>query len=79
MSTSKPMVTPQPQPPPAVGTPVGGPLVPVERVHLTEQFYATRPTRLTLFMRTFFLWQLWRFVWINLKMVRIIFRNHHSH
>jgi len=33
--------------------------------------YVTRPTRLTLFLRTFLPWQLWRFARINLKMIRI--------
>lgn len=45
--------------------------------HLTEQFYATKPTRLTLFLRTFVPWQLVRFAYINLKMLRIIARSHH--
>ena len=47
------------------------------REHLTESFYATRPTRSTVFMRTFLPWQLWRFVSINLKMLRIIGKSHH--
>jgi hypothetical protein len=34
--------------------------------------YATRPTRWTLFTRTFVPWQLWRFARINLKMIQII-------
>ena len=34
--------------------------------------YATRPTRWTLFTRTFIPWQLWRFARINIKMIRII-------
>jgi hypothetical protein len=38
--------------------------------------YATRPTRWTLFMRTFLPWQLWRFAVINLKMLGIIRRSH---
>ena len=37
--------------------------------------YVTRPTRLTLFLRTFVPWQLWRFARINLKMIRIIHRS----
>ncbi len=37
--------------------------------------YVTRPTRLTLFLRTFLPWQLWRFARINLKMIRIIRRS----
>jgi hypothetical protein len=36
--------------------------------------YVTRPTRLTLFLRTFLPWQFWRFARINLKMIRIIHR-----
>ncbi len=37
--------------------------------------YVTRPTHLTLFLRTFLPWQLWRFARINLKMIRIIHRS----
>jgi len=45
----------------------------------TEQTaYAMRPTRWTLFLRTFVPWQLWRFVVINLKMIEIIRRSHGS-
>ena len=36
--------------------------------------YITRPTRWTVFLRTFVPWQMWRFVRINLKMVGIIRR-----
>ncbi len=36
--------------------------------------YVTRPTRWTVFLRTFVPWQLWRFVRINAKMIRIIRR-----
>ena len=39
--------------------------------------YVTRPTRLTIFLRTFVPWQLWRFARINLKMFGII-RHHPS-
>lgn len=45
--------------------------------HSTESFYAPRPTRTTVFFRTFLPWQLWRFARINLKMVRIIRKSHH--
>jgi len=41
-----------------------------------QTFYATRPTRRTLFWRTFLPWQLWRFAVINLKMIGIIRRSH---
>ncbi|MEZ5356023.1 MAG: hypothetical protein R2762_25595 [Bryobacteraceae bacterium] len=37
---------------------------------------APKPTRGTLFMRTFLPWQLVRFAWINLKMFRIIAKSH---
>jgi len=39
--------------------------------------YATKPTRMTLFLRTFLPYQAWRFIWINLKMLGIIRRSHH--
>jgi hypothetical protein len=40
--------------------------------------YVTRPTRRTLFLRTFLPWQLWRFIAINLKMIGIIRCSHRS-
>ena len=49
----------------------------IARAHAKPWFYATKPTRGTIFMRTFLPWQMWRFVWINLKMVGIIWRSHH--
>ncbi len=48
-----------------------------DREHMRESFYATKPTRFTLFLRTFLPWQMWRFVRINLGMLRIIARSHH--
>lgn len=47
--------------------------------HLTESFYATRPTRFTVFLRTFVPWQVWRFVAINLRMIRLIGISHRGH
>ena len=44
----------------------------------TKQFYATRPTHTTLFMRTFVPWQLWRFAVINSKMLAMIRLSHSS-
>lgn len=41
-----------------------------------EALYASRPTRWTLFLRTFVPWQLVRFAVINLKMLGIIRRSH---
>lgn len=42
-----------------------------------RQSYVTRPTRFTVFLRTFLPWQAWRFIRINLKMVGIIRRGSH--
>lgn len=44
----------------------------------TKQFYATKPTHATVFMRTFLPWQLWRFAVINLKMIAMIRLSHSS-
>jgi hypothetical protein len=41
--------------------------------------YATQPTRFTIFLRTFLPWQLWRFFWINLRMMQLIGREKHLH
>jgi hypothetical protein len=35
-----------------------------------------RPTRATVFFRTFIPWQIWRFIVINLKMLGIIKASH---
>ena len=40
--------------------------------------YVTKPTRHTVFMRTFLPWQAWRFAAINLKMIDIIRRSHRA-
>ncbi|HUZ22108.1 MAG TPA: hypothetical protein VMU75_16230 [Acidimicrobiales bacterium] len=44
------------------------------RVNAESAPYATRPTRSTLFLRTFVPWQIWRFIRINMKMAGIIRR-----
>jgi len=46
------------------------------KAQLKPAYYATKPTGLTLFLRTFLPWQIWRFVWINLKMLAIIRKSH---
>ncbi len=43
-----------------------------------DWLYATKPTRWTLFLRTFLPYQVWRFLRINLKMIAIIGRSHHG-
>lgn len=54
-------------------------LTSVARAQQRPWFYATKPTRGTIFMRTFLPWQIWRFLRINLKMITIIRRSHGSH
>lgn len=49
-----------------------------QKARMKAAFYATKPTGITLFMRTFLPWQIWRFVWINLKMMVIIWKSHRS-
>ena len=49
------------------------------KANLKASFYATKPTGITRFMRTFLPWQIWRFIRINLKMLIIIRRSHKAH
>lgn len=51
----------------------------VEKAHTKQSFFATKPTRGTVFLRTFLPWQMWRFLRINIKMMTIIARSHKSH
>lgn len=39
---------------------------------------AMKPSRWVLFFRTWFVYQLWRFVWINLRMIRMTRMSHGS-
>lgn len=50
---------------------------PIEPAH-NAWFYATKPTRTTLFLRTFLPWQMWRFLLINLKMIGMIRLSHQA-
>jgi hypothetical protein len=50
--------------------------VPARRANQSPEFFATKPTRFTRFLRVFVPYQMWRFVVINLKMIRIISRGH---
>lgn len=55
------------------------PLTPTPRIDADAQFAAaTLPTAMTRRLRTFLPWQLVRFVVINLKMFRIIWRSHQN-
>ena len=42
----------------------------------SREFFAPRPSKITLFFRTFVPWQLVRFAWINVKMIRMIGKAH---
>ncbi len=52
---------------------------PATGAHLTESFYATKPTRFTVFLRTFVPWQMVRFAVINLRMLKLIGISHRGH
>ena len=39
--------------------------------------YAPEPTGITRWMRTAFIWQCFRFVAINIKMIKLMARSHH--
>lgn len=41
-----------------------------------REFYVPAPSRMTLFFRTFIVWQLLRFIAINLRMIRMISIGH---
>jgi hypothetical protein len=49
---------------------------PPEQARMGREFFATKPTGFTRFLRVFLPYQLWRFLVINLKMVRIISKSH---
>jgi hypothetical protein len=53
--------------------------LPPQRANMKASFYATKPTGITLFLRTFLPWQIWRFLRINWKMLVIIRRSHKGH
>jgi len=42
----------------------------------SREFFAPRPSRTVLFLRTFFPWQLIRFALINLRMIRMLGKAH---
>lgn len=47
-----------------------------EQARKAQASFATQPTRFTRFLRTCILWQMFRFLIINLKMVRVISKSH---
>jgi hypothetical protein len=42
-----------------------------------QAYYPPVPTGFTRFMRSNLVWQFWRFLVINLKIFRLMFRSHH--
>lgn len=42
-----------------------------------QAVFATKPTSWTCFWRVFFPYQVWRFIRINIKMLRVIWKGHH--
>ena len=42
----------------------------------SQQHYASKPTRMTLFFRTFVPWQLFRLLVVNLRMTMMILKSH---
>lgn len=40
------------------------------------RYFAPKPSKFVCFMRTFLPWQFIRFLWINLKMLRMINESH---
>ncbi len=47
--------------------------------YMKESMYSTRPTRLTVFLRTFLPWQILRFILINFRMLQMIRLNERTH
>ncbi|WP_165873541.1 hypothetical protein [Parasulfuritortus cantonensis] len=41
-----------------------------------QAYYAPTPTGFTRYMRTSFLWQVYRFIAINVKMLKLMARSH---
>ncbi len=76
-AANDPPARPAAHPPAAESTPAqaGMPATDSARVTASTAAYVTRPTRWTIFLRTFVPWQLWRFARINLKMFGIIVRS----
>lgn len=42
-----------------------------------QAYYAPEPTKFTRFLRTCLLWQFWRFIVINLKILKLLAKSHH--
>ena len=47
-----------------------------EQIPYEQNYYPPVPSGFTKMMRTFFIWQIYRFVVINIKMIIIILKSH---
>lgn len=43
---------------------------------IKEKKYYLRPSKLTIFLRSFIPWQIYRFIVINLKMLKMMLKSH---
>ncbi len=50
---------------------------PTNREPYQPAYYAPAPTGFTRFMRTCLIWQFYRFIIINFKMLKLIGKSHH--
>jgi hypothetical protein len=51
--------------------------IPKNKEPYQQAYYPPVPTGFTRFMRGNLLWQLWRFIAINIKMFRLMLSSHH--
>lgn len=49
----------------------------INREPYEQSFYAPAPTRMTRYLRISFPWQLFRFLILNLKMLKLMAKSHH--
>jgi hypothetical protein len=66
---------PMPNVPPQA-PPVAAPVASAVPRQNAESYFAPRPTAMTVALRTFIPWQLFRFVVINVRMLRMISKSH---
>jgi hypothetical protein len=50
--------------------------MPNRKIDYTPQSYAAMPTKATLFWRKFWPWQAWRFIVLNIKILKIVVKGH---
>ena len=50
---------------------------PLNKEPYQQAYYPPAPTGLTRYMRTSLIWQTWRFIVLNIKMVKLVLSSHH--